>query len=347
MKTIIAILALFSVTLNGIQAATPSNAYTFHQKFETAQPGDYIVTLQDGNYSVLIVKALNKDSLILEDLLIPEDLAPQLSWNEWVEKGAEGHTAWNLFEIDWTNNQLIEAYSVDKEGWLFFDDSQHFLSKLLSLSLKKVSSDERRKIGPAPSFGDPDQRALWNPPLVFKGQKKHKPRFDVWKTKWPSDGTQLANCSVELYFDASNPEFPFPYWIEVSNGYYCFKMHIVDSGKNLSSMFKGKIPHRPPTFSGEPQIEKTSLRIFFKSPGYYKNFRLFAIDVNSEEHAAIPLSAQIKKTEGKELFFFELSKGQLKEIFTEGHRYRWVLVPENISNICIESEHTYLWSSAR
>ncbi|MBS0620885.1 MAG: hypothetical protein JSS61_05455 [Verrucomicrobia bacterium] len=219
-------------------------ALTLKQKVENCQGGDYILTAQESNYSLLIVRSRSEHTLVLEEIAIPKaqvDLK-KMDWQGWLTKFAPGHTSWTAYEIDLDSGKLIECYSYSKQGWLALDSSEQFLARLFSLPLRPVQDKERKRIGRAPS-GDADHRPLWNPPLVEGGKKALNPSFEVWKTRWPDDGSLLALCQIELYF--SKGGFPLPYWIEVQSPHYAFKMRTVDSGHKMTSPRPLSIPKRP------------------------------------------------------------------------------------------------------
>ena len=160
---------------------------SLQQKFTQAHAGDFIVTAQEGNYSLLFIRSITADILLLEEISIPEKQIDikKVDWKKWAEDKASGHTSWTLYEIDRKSGKLIECFSYSKNGWLYLDESEQFLTKLLTLPLNAVSEKERKKIGPQPSPGESDQRSPWNPPLIVEGKKIDKPAFDVLKTKWP------------------------------------------------------------------------------------------------------------------------------------------------------------------
>ncbi len=225
-------------------AESPTLLKTYFQK---AHIGDFIVTDQGKTNSLLFIRSLTLDTLILEEITLPDGFidSKTMSWQSWIDAKAPGHTSWTLYEINLETGKLIECYSHSKKGWLVLDESQQFLAKLLFLSLKKIPDRERHKIGPQPQAGEPDQRAVWNPPLIIAGKKISKPQFEVWQGIWPSDGTLLANCHIELFFNKNTPLFPFPHWIEIKSSHYNFKLHTIDSGSHLHSVISGPVPRRP------------------------------------------------------------------------------------------------------
>lgn len=219
------------------------------EKFYCGKVGDYIVSSQEGHYSLLFIRSLSKESLILEEVTIPEYLIDlkQCDWQSWLNKKAPGHTSWTLYEVSLDTGKLIEAFSYSKKGWLYLTESEQFFSRLMTLPLTRVSQENRKKIGPSPEKGEEDRRALWNPPVTIYGKKLSKPSFEVFSTRWPEDSSPLSSCHIELYFFKDDPSFPFPFWLEIKSPHYSFKMKAVDSGHNLFSPIPGKIPYRSPS----------------------------------------------------------------------------------------------------
>ena len=270
-------------------------------------------------------------------------MSSSTSWRSWLESGAPGHTSWIMYEIDPETNALIEGYSFTKRGWLYLDDSQHFLSKLLTLPLRKVSNEERKKIGPAPFGNEPDHRSLWNPSLIVEGKKTKAP-FEAWKTRWPKDDSLLSSCEIQLYFREQDDKFGFPYWIEASNGHYTYAIKAVDSGKNLVSPLTSNLPHRAPQLQN---IKKTgqTVRLTVKTPAYYKNFNVFVFDITRPYENIGPLPLTLQKTEDKSIVFLDIASSELERRLVSGHHYKWVLTPSNSSVIFVESEDFFHWPS--
>ncbi len=220
----------------------PLYGVTLKEKFTQALPGDYIVTSQSKNCSILFIRSLSENSLTLEEISFPEKAYDLKEIKKWVAKGAPGHTSWVAYEIDLQDNSLKNSYSFDQRGWLYTQDGEYFLAKLLALPLNRKPQGQRKRIGPPPLNGEADQRAVWNPPLIRDGKKISKPKFDVWSGKWPKDDTQLSGCEIEFYFIQS---FALPYWIEIKSPHYTLKIRTVDSGEGLTSPFR-LIPQKPP-----------------------------------------------------------------------------------------------------
>lgn len=324
---------------------TALSALTLKEKFTHAHPGDYIVTEQSKNYSLLFVRSINEDSIILEELSVPSHLINlnDTNWQTWVMSRAPGHTSWVSYEIDFQNNKLKESFSYTQNGWLFLQDSDYLLAKLLSLKLEKVHEIDRRRIGPAPSSGERDTRAVWNPSLVIEGKKINKPKSEVWHGKWPDDGTLLAGCGIELYFDSNRPSFPFPYWIEIQSSHYALKVRTIDSGAGLSSPMP-LLPYKSPVFIGKPQKKADLLQFLLKTPSYYQKLNLFVVDLTALDRTPLFIPTTRKNLSNLGEILLEVNEKDLYPILKSGHSYRWIVIAEEGSNGYAEIEQPFLWN---
>ncbi len=344
MKTLISIclIPLF-LLVSPLSAEAKEPTFQLKEKIQKAKAGDFIVTEQDHTYSLLFIRESTADRLLLEEIAAPNtqiDLKT-IRWDQWVKEKAPGHTAWTLYEIDAPSGALIEAFSYSKKGWLYLDETQQFLTKLLSLSLEKLHQDDRRKIGPPQLQAETDRRAVWNPPLIINGKKYPKPQFDVWKGRWPDDGTQISLCELELYFSTLQSAFPFPYWIEVKSSHYTFKMRSVDSGSGIVSPYSGPIPHRPPQFTGPIKKMAETYRLTLHCPLYYNGLHLYAIDLSEPSLKPISIPHQLTREGKTETVHLDLSSEKLGQLMTPHHRYQWVLIPEGDGKVYVESDETF------
>jgi hypothetical protein len=218
---------------------------SFQDRIVKSSPGDYIVTEQSSNYTILIVREIDNAALILEEITAPVKAVDpsKITWKEWVSAHAPGHTSWTTCMIDLTTHRLRGVYSYSSKEWLYPEESAHFLSQLLALPLSPVPDREKKRIGPSPAQGEKDVRSLWLPPMVVEGQKVVKPRFDVLKTYWPKDESLLSGCKIEVYFAADKNLPSLPFWMEIRSTHYAFKIRTIDSGKQLVSPIKNT-PHK-------------------------------------------------------------------------------------------------------
>jgi hypothetical protein len=336
MKILLSILLFFTTSLS---------ALTLKDKFINAQIGDYIVTEQSKNYSLLFVRSITENTIIFEEITAPvkEVASSKTNWHDWILARAPSHTSWISYEIDLNKNHLKESFSYTQNGWLYLQDSDYLLAKLLTLSLERVPETERKRIGPAPSSDESDTRALWNPSLVIEGKKIAKTRSEVWRGKWPDDETLLAGCSIHLYFDANRPNFPFPYWIEIQSSHYALKVRTIDSGTGLASPMP-LLPHKTPVFLGIPQRQSEHLQFRLRTPSYYQNLNLYALDLSASNTELIPLPTSRKSLNEKGEMILEVDKKNLTEILIRGHSYRFIVIAEEDNEGYAETHQPFLWN---
>ncbi|MBX9923157.1 MAG: hypothetical protein K2Y01_03510 [Rhabdochlamydiaceae bacterium] len=308
------------------------------------KPGDYIVTQQDRNYSLLFLRELRKDAFLFEEITVPVHLINKSSppWKEWLSQGAPGHTSWVQYEIDPSTFQLIEAYSFSKNGWMYLDETDYMLSKLLSLPLSHIPHADRKKIGPAPREDEADRRKLWNPPFAFEG-KKTPSTSEAWKTFWPQDSSLLSSCQITLYFPPKELS-TFPSWIEASNGHFSYAIKLIDSGKNIESPLKRTLPHRPPQILKPVLTEKNQILISIKASQYYKSFSLFASDITKPRSRIGPIPFSLKNGKNPEEHVLSIAIEDLSAVFEKNHHYKWLLLPESAEAFVIESDDFFRWS---
>lgn len=312
------------------------NAFSLKDKIIKGTRGDFVVTEQAGTYTVLIIRSLANNHLILEEIDVPtlNHNPDEISWRDWVAREAPGHTAWVTYMIDLDKNRLVESYSHSRNAWLYAGDPNHFLARLLTLPLEKTPPDKRKRIGS--STGEDDFRAFWMPSVVFEGKKLEKPSITAWSTKWPQDGSIIAGCEIELYFS----QFAFPYWIEIRSPHYKASMRTVDSGKEISSP-KPLVFQNSPFFIGGNQWKKEGFEIHFHAPRYYSEFKLNAVDISEENRPLIDLIETGKTTGGETIL--TVPETILEAKLQRGHKYRWVLISKEYPSVMIYSDTTFQW----
>jgi len=212
------------------------------QNLSRAQPGDYLVTEQNKNYTLLIIRNRDDQFVNIEEITVPvcRVSSRAFSWRNWIEKGAPGNTSWIMYTIHLASGTVQQTFSFTKNEWITIPQSQHFLSTLLNLPLKRVSDRERKKIGPPPASDHPDRRPYWQPRLVAEGKPIPGVAFEAWRARWPKDGSDLAGKTLEIYIPQENEKYPsyFPYWLQVYGVVGNAKVRIVDSGTALPSFYR-------------------------------------------------------------------------------------------------------------
>ncbi|MBS0627534.1 MAG: hypothetical protein JSS09_04915 [Verrucomicrobia bacterium] len=320
------------------------SSFTVADRLQEAQKGDYIVTEQDKNYSLLLIREKNETCIVFEEVSIPchKIHLPGMDWPDWISLGAPGHSSWIQYEIDPHTLKLIECYSCSKKGWLYVEESEHFFSKLLSLSLTKVPTEEKKKIGPAPAFGEPDQRPFWTP-TIFSNDKKIKIPCESWKAFWPKDDTLLSSCRITLHFPPKEQSF-FPIWIEANNGHFNYSIRGIHFGKNLTSPIKHLVPKRPIQILKTSQKTETQKILTIKAPSYYEKFTLFVFDVMAPSKRLGPIPFSLVSGELKETYDLQILSCDLTTFLIKNHRYKWILRAEGKANSSAESEDLFLWN---
>ena len=329
---------LFFIAICGLNCAETS----FISRLEQAKSGDYIV-LEAGQITTLLaIRSTNSKTLILEEISIPSKAIPKNfeSWPSWVRMHAPGHTSWSMTEIDLNERQVLECYSFSKSAWVSSSSQPNLLTTLLSLPLAPIFDAERKKIGSPPNEGEADHRAIWNPPLFFHGKKCDQPSFQAFHATWPQDGSELSGKEVSLYFDKENRS-SLPYWIQVDATHASASIRAIDSGKNLVSPYR-TLPRRTPEFIGAPQRTKTGLRLNLKSPKYYKDFELFAIDVTEKEKQIHPIDPSQIVREGERLSI-EIDALSLDQVLLPERKYTWLVVPTGYSESYTQTLKPFLW----
>ncbi|GAG25281.1 unnamed protein product, partial [marine sediment metagenome] len=245
---------------------------TLKERFREGSNGDYIVIEQNKTYTLLNIHTKNEDEIILEEISIPSHLASskEFKWKEWVRTGAAGHTSWIMYEVDFENDRITESYSFTRKAFASIDSNNSFLLSLLKISLDPIPRADRRRIGLAPPQGEEENRKLWNPPQYIEGKRIKKPAYDAFGAIWPKDNSELSEKEIELYFDQTHQNFPFPYWIQISGNSLSYKIRTLDSGKNLQSPFT-ELPRRAPTILGTLKKQENSYMLTVKCPSFIQD----------------------------------------------------------------------------
>ncbi len=196
------------------------------------EKGDYIVAESGKLFTLIHIRAIDANKIVLEEISAPTKNKPTQSWAGWVRQKAPGHSSWSILEMNLQTGQITDCYSFSKNAHIQISPKESLLATLLQLPLKPVSSQERRRVGPPPLQGESDFRKLWTPPLIFEGKAVIDPQFSVFQTTWPNDDSELGGRQITLYFD-QKMRIPLPLWIDVETSHMTFRFHVIDSGKNL------------------------------------------------------------------------------------------------------------------
>ncbi|OGN63666.1 MAG: hypothetical protein A3E80_02745 [Chlamydiae bacterium RIFCSPHIGHO2_12_FULL_49_9] len=317
----------------------------FHlkERLEKAKTGDYIVAEAGKMVTVLAIRSKNGKSVVFEEISAPcQNLKKHpASWADWVKARAPGHSSWSMIEIDLQTGDIVECYSFSKAAWVQLSRQESLFSTLLQLSLKPIPTDKLRRIGPPPQDGEADHRKIWAPPLVYEGKKIDNARFEAFETLWPEDSSELSNKTVSLYFDKDSRS-PLPFWIQVETAHATAALRVIDAGKHLPSPYR-TFPRRTPEFVGAVQKTENGIRLSLKSPKYFRQFELFAVDVTSRVKQITPITHSLVQGD-EEFLTLEIDEDQLKQTLEPDHKYTWLLVPTGHTESYTESQRSFTWS---
>jgi len=237
MKACFLVLIFFTTVLAPVFSQATEKELVLKDNLKRAHAGDYLVTAQNKNYTILWVRGKEDTRLTFEEITVPMTQVSEknFSWRRWLTEGSPGQTCRVMYTIDLATGSMQQAYSYTKNEWVSIPQSQNFMATLLNLQLRLIPQSDRKKVGPPPPSDTQDRRSYWQPKVIVDGKEVEGVAFEAWKTRWPKDGSDLAGKVIEIYVPRENEKYPsyFPYWLQVSGIVGKAKVRIVDSGSNL------------------------------------------------------------------------------------------------------------------
>lgn len=311
-------------------------------KLAEAEPGSYLVLEQNKNFTFFHIHSKSADYVVLEEVSIPAAHFSRetMKWKEWFEKGAHGHTSWMMSQVNLKTGMFEETFSFSHKGWIDMSDSDTFFTTLLNLPFYEVPEAERKKAG-TPGYNKVDMRPIWNPRLIVDGKALPDVSFSAFRTRWPSDGTELSRKLIEIYLpnapEGSEITYPlyFPYWLEVEGKFGCARARVVDSGVEALSP-KKNLPKRPPQLIGEAKRSELGLTFHLKSPPYYKEFMVLAEENSSFFGNSFPLPCETTLKKNGELSLF-ISQESLEVLREQGSSFYFVISPKDNPALTLRS----------
>jgi hypothetical protein len=316
---------IFSLFLT---ASLPLFSFQLKETFAEARAGDYFATQQGKTYSLLLIRECSSPKMIIEEITIPavQFDKQNLSFREWLDEGAPGHTLWTVSQIHLESGKFEECYSYVHKGWLDLSEGSHFLSTLLNLEFHPIKKDDRKMVGFPPKYGMEDKRTPWAPPIVWEGGRVHSP-CSAYYTRWPNDYSEIAKRKIEVYFpdDPQVAASYFPYWIEVDGKVTTFQLRVIDSGTNLFSN-QHDMPQKAPKITHVESLRDGGLTVTFHSPSYFEEFHIIAETPGSPFSPPQFLPHKISR-EG-EICHLSLSSSVLNEQLNPTETYQLYLSPQ-------------------
>lgn len=207
------------------------HALTLKEKLDEASLGSYVVTQQGHVFTFLRIYNKEGGKIYLEELTIPEEQFKRtnMNWRTWFTCGAPGNTSWNLLMINSHSGVFEGGYSFRSQQWLDTSSCDSFLTTLLNVNFTSVPEDQRKMCGKGNS------RTFWNPKFIVEGSQCDA-SFEVYRTTWPSDRSELAGKTIDVYLPISQngPTF-FPTWISVEGNLQGSKIRVIDSGMYIET----------------------------------------------------------------------------------------------------------------
>jgi hypothetical protein len=208
-------------------------SFTLKDKLISAKEGQYIIFDQHKMYSFLSIYKKTESSILIEEASILKNQIKKDLLKPWFENKAKNASSHIIYEIDLNKNIIINSYSFTKKAYINLKNEDNFLTMFLKLNLKKLSLEERKKIGPKLSDDEKDRRKLFNPQKIKDQKKIKKPNFDVYRSYFPETSAYFSNNKIEFYFDKEG--FFFPYFIEIDTENISIIINAIDSGENIKS----------------------------------------------------------------------------------------------------------------
>jgi hypothetical protein len=314
-------------------------AETLQDKIEAASlqgyQGAYIVTRHKSTVSFLRLHSYKAPYLYLEEISAPLKSVQELKlpWSTWLENQAPHHTSWIIYKIHLPSSLVMSGFCFVKHSFLALTEETLFLPKLFSLPLEEVSASERKKIGPKPEDEIEDRRKLWNPQKFFEGIKDTTAQFSVKRATWPNDSSLLSLKSIDVYFDAKNPLFPFPYWIEVGDGYNSLHFQAIDSGICKRSPFPD-YPKMPPSLDCISFDPLNGLKIHLKHGAEYQSYQILATCIvdKSMVSCVLPYETTLDNSDA----ILTTSLEQLQKNLGGSSHYQFTIIPIDDPSLALE-----------
>lgn len=203
---------------------------------KTAEKGDYFIMQTGKSATLLHLKNLNEDVIVLEEISFPMKKCPKDA-QTYLQKKAPFHSSWTETNFDLKSLKVTTSFSFVQKSFIDTTNFQDFFSILVKLPFEFVEDKDRKKIGLDFEQGI-DTRKNWEPPLP-KHVERNLSKWEVYRSRWPKDGSDLSDKVIEVYLYQG---IPFPIWIEVKAAAYKGKLRMVDLGKHLSSPLRAPEP---------------------------------------------------------------------------------------------------------
>lgn len=313
------------------------SALTLKEQLKYAQPGDYIVTAQKKNITVLHISDVSPKEILIEEVTSSANkVSSDINWKRWMRQGAPDHTSWIMYRLDLDQNKVLEAFSFTHNGWMHADDINLFFITLLNLPFEEIETNHRKRQGPPLPPGEIDSRPIWHPPIYVDGKLNKSVTSKAYKALWPKDYSELSGHLIEIFIPEANANSLsyFPYWLQVSNLAAQLKIRVIDSGKNMISIHPN-IPKRSPTIEISSFNQKGELSFQLFNPSDFKEFEVYAFPVST--YGSVQLLSSYKQDIADNRTLVTISKKAFDKNLEHGLSYHFVFIPDGNHDLKIQT----------
>jgi len=191
-----------------------------------------MVVVQNKNYTALHIVDKTPDSLIFDEMIIPEARVKQPfpGWRGWIQSEAPGRTSWVRYTLSLNPLKVTNRRSMTQQKNLPPCTEESLFFQLTHLPFQPLPDRARRSI-----LNKEGKSVPWGPKLVVDGKLYPNVSFSAWVAQWPKDGSILSGKELTIYLPETSPHYPsfFPTFTKVKGGVERASFRVVDSGRNL------------------------------------------------------------------------------------------------------------------
>ncbi len=333
-------LVLFVVLFLGsfLSLNASSDQVFLKDSLKEAEAGNYVVILQNKNFSLLHIFQTQKDSLIIEEISAPIKLKSKLGgdWQKWLNENAPGHISWIMYELDLKNRQIEDIYSCTQKSWKKVFPQEQIFPTLVDLKFATIPENKRKRVGPPLPSEMIEDRPLWQPPVFFEGKKVKGVLCEAYSARWPNDGTDLSGKKIDIFLAKGRQNLPhfFPIWMQVSDKVGHIKLRVIDSGTGLTSPYKN-FPIPPPELTACHYTREGHLQFQIRSHPIFESYTLFAKEIDSPTCFEVPFTTSISE-KARELKII-VANDDLNNKLELDKLYTFIFEPKAYSHLSIET----------
>lgn len=303
-----------------------------------AKAGNYVVILQNKNFSLLRIFQVQNNALIIEEISAPIKLKSKIGgdWQKWLNSKAPGHISWVLYELNFDNRQIEDIYSCTQKSWKKVFPQEQIFPTLVDLKFSSIAKQRRKRVGPPVPSGLIDDRPLWQPPIFYEGKKVEGILCQAYSAYWPNDGTDLSGKKIDIFLAKGQEKIHryFPIWMQVSDKIAHTKLRVIDSGDYLESPYK-KFPIPPPEITACHFTKEGHLQFQIRSHPAFENYLVYFKEINSPTCTLIPYKMQTSRSSRQ--LKITVENEDLNNKLELDKLYTFIFEPTNYAHLSVET----------